>query len=181
MKIIDYPSPNFFLAANPIKAVCLHGTAGPLQASLDVLTRARPDRPEQAVSSHYVIDTNGDIYRLLKFWKNQRSFANGVVKLPDKNIGWLIAAVAAGVNPNLLTISIEHVASSAQMIGHASMPDAQFNSSVSLVTQLLKDCRLPISGQTVIGHRQVNSIDKAYCPGVVDIPAYIEVLKLRSK
>lgn len=180
MKIIDYPSPNFFLAGNPIKAICLHGTAGPLQASLDILTRARPDRPELAVSSHYLIDINGDIYRLLKWWKNQRSFANGIVKLPDKNIGWLIAAVAAGINPNLITISIEHVASSTQMKNHSSMTDAQFNSSIALVTQLLKDCKLPISNQTIIGHNQINSIDKVYCPGVIDIPAYIEVLTLRS-
>jgi N-acetyl-anhydromuramyl-L-alanine amidase AmpD len=65
MEIIDYPSPNFFTGGDKIQGIVLHGTSGPLKASLAVLTNPRVDKPELAVSSNYLIDTNGDIYRLV--------------------------------------------------------------------------------------------------------------------
>lgn len=173
MKIIDYPSPNFFTGGEKIQAVVLHGTAGPLAASLAVLTNPRPDAPEKAVSSNYLIDTNGDIYRLVPWWTGQRAYANGIVNLPDESVNWLMACIATRHNPNMMTISIEHVASYSEMINHGRMPDKQWFSSFNLVRQLLKDCGLKANNQTILGHYQIDRKNKPFCPGIVNIPAYI--------
>lgn len=176
MEIIDYPSNNFFTGGMRIKAVVLHGTAGPLRASLDTLTNPRNDAPEKAVSSNYLIDTNGDIYRLVPWWIGRRAYANGIINKPDDAVKWLMACIGTRCNPNMMTISIEHVASGADMRNHARMPDAQWNSSFWLVKKLLRDCGLQASNQSVLGHYQIDSVNKAYCPGVINIPAYINAL-----
>lgn len=176
MKIIDYPSPNYFTNGDKIQAIVLHGTSGPLGASLATLTNPRNDKPELAVSSNYLIDTNGDIYRLVTWWAGHRAFANGIVNQPDEEINWLMACIGSRKNPNMMTISIEHVASYSQMINHGRMTDKQWNSSFELVKQLLKDCGLPATKQTILGHYQINRKDKPFCPGVINIPAYINAL-----
>jgi N-acetyl-anhydromuramyl-L-alanine amidase AmpD len=176
MKIIDYPSPNFFTGGLKIKAVVLHGTAGPLRASLDTLTNPRNDKPELAVSSNYVIDLNGDIYRLVSWWHGHRAYANGIINNPDERVKWLMACIGTRVNPNMCTISIEHVASAQSMTNHNKMTDAQFYSSLWVVKTLLHDCGLEANEQTVLGHYQIDSVNKAYCPGVINIPAYINAL-----
>lgn len=176
MNIIDYPSPNYFTGGMRIHAIVLHGTDGPLKASLDTLTNPRPDAPEKAVSSNYLIDTNGDIYRLVPWWKGYRAYANGIMNHIDTSIKWLNACVGTRCNPNMFTISIEHVASGFDMINHNRMTDKQWASSFMLVKQLLKDCNLPANSQTILGHYQIDSVNKAYCPGVINIPAYINAL-----
>lgn len=176
MEIIDYPSPNFFTGGYKIKAIVLHGTAGPLKASLATLTNPRNDAPEKAVSSNYLIDTNGDIYRLVPWWLGRRAYANGKINNPDMSIKWLAACVGTRCNPNMFTISIEHVASAKAMYDHARMSDEQWQSSFNLVQKLLKECNLPASKETILGHYQIDSVNKAYCPGVINIPAYINAL-----
>jgi N-acetylmuramoyl-L-alanine amidase len=176
MEIIDYPSPNFFTGGDKIQGIVLHGTAGPLKASLAVLTNPRVDKPELAVSSNYLIDTNGDIYRLVPWWLGRRAYANGIINQPDMSVKWLAACVGARKNPNMMTISIEHVASYSNMISHGRMTDAQWNSSFELVKQLLRDNGLTASEQTILGHYQIDLKNKPFCPGVINIPAYINAL-----
>lgn len=176
MEIIDYPSPNFFTGGDKIQGIVLHGTAGPLRASLAVLTNPRVDKPELAVSSNYLIDTNGDIYRLVPWWLGRRAYANGIVNYPDERIKWLMACVGSRKNPNMMTISIEHVASYSNMISHGRMTDAQWNSSFELVKQLLRDNGLTANEQTILGHYQIDLKNKPFCPGVINIPAYINAL-----
>lgn len=63
LQAIDYPSPNFNERPNgySIDCIVLHYTDTPtLQEALDILTD-----PKLEVSSHYVIDENGTIYRLV--------------------------------------------------------------------------------------------------------------------
>lgn len=181
-QIYPYPSPNFFANdETPIQAVCHHGTAGSGKSALAVLTDPQPDNPDARVSSNFLILKNGEIYLLVDYRKKRRAWANGPIRKPDPAIRWLAAVAAAGRNPNRCTVSVEHEATSDEMRRRAPMPDAQFNSSTWLTLTLLQELGLPISDQTVIGHRQINSVDKAYCPGVIDIPAYIDVLKLRAK
>jgi len=172
MEIIDYPSPNFFISSKPIRAICLHGTAGDLPGALATLTNPRPDNPKAAVSSNYVVAEDGKIYRLVPWWMNRRAWANGIVINPDPNIKWLDQVT----NPNLVTISIEHVASNYAMRHQGRLTDAAWRSSQDLVKQLLHDCNLVASGQTVIGHYQIDSVNKSFCPGVINVPAYIEKL-----
>lgn len=176
MLIIDHPSPNYFTGGNKVQAIVLHGTSGPLQASLNWLCNPRPDAPEKAVSANYVIDTNGDIYRLVSWWKGHRAWANGIVNSPDEEIKWLMACIGSRQNPNMLTISIEHVATYQAMVNHWHMSDRQWASSFELVKQLLKDTGLEASQQTILGHYQIDLKNKPFCPGVINIPAYVNAL-----
>lgn len=171
MEIIDKPSPNFFLASNPIEAIVLHGTAGQLGSALGWLTNRN-----SGVSSNYLIGRNGKIFRLVAYYHNKRAWANGIVINPDPSIKWLQRAIRTRTNPNLITISIEHEAGDYEMKHAGRMSDAQWRSSQDLVKKLLADNNLIASSQTVIGHYQIDSKNKAYCPGVINVPAYIEKL-----
>lgn len=176
MGIIRYSSQNYFQASNPIEAVCLHGTAGSLWGSLATLRDVRVDNPALAVSSNYLIDKNGQIYELVPWQLNRRAYANGVVENYDKSLNWLVQAVRAGLNPNLITVSIEHVAGELEMISRASMPNAQFNSSIELTANILAAAGLKANHQTIVGHNQISGYKRYNCPGVIFPPAYTEVL-----
>lgn len=180
MKQLKRPSPNYFTGGVRVEAIVLHGTAGPLLPSIQWLQNPRPDNPGAAVSANYVISKAGLIYELVDWRSGLRAWANGRLRNPDPALTWLARAVRERINPNMLTISIEHEASNSEMLSRASMTDAQFNASTELVITLLREIDKPISNQTVTGHYQFDSIGKANCPGVINIPAYIEVLQLRK-
>lgn len=176
MKIIKFPSSNFFVSRETIKAVCLHGTAGPLWASIATLRNTRIDNPELAVSANYVVDLDGIVYELIDYTAAKRSYANGIVENYDNSIKWLDEAVKNKLNPNLCTYSIEHVASKLSMESHSPMTDAQFNTSIELTAMLLNYAGLKASHDTIIGHNQISGTIKYNCPGVIFPPAYTEVL-----
>lgn len=92
------------------------------------------------------------------------------------SIRWLAAAIAGKVNPNRITVSIEHEASKTEMEKRASMTDAQFNSSIDLTAYILTWAGLKASHETIVGHNQISGRQKYNCPGVVFPPAYTEVL-----
>lgn len=171
MKLIKMASPNFFEDYSPIQGVVLHGTSGNLQSSLSWLCSRGSE-----VSSNYVISKTGVIYELVDFKAGRRAWANGIVENYDHSIKWLYNAVKNGINPNRITVSIEHEASKREMETRASMTDAQFNASIDLTAFILKSANLSASNQTVIGHYQISGTNKFNCPGVIFPPAYVEVL-----
>lgn len=174
MKFIDMPSPNYWQDRRPIQAICLHGTAGSAAASLAWLRN-----PKSAVSSNYLISRAGEVYQLVDPRAGRKAWANGVVEKPDTSIKWLQAAIKAKTKINLITWSIEHEASSDEMRWHKSMTDKQFTSSIDLTAYLLKLALLKANHETIVGHCQISSIQKATCPGVIFVPAYLEELLKR--
>lgn len=179
MRFIDMESPNYWVDASPVQAIVLHGTAGALAGAISTLRNPRVDKPSLAVSANFVVSKAGNIYRLVDPEKSRKAWANGVVENFDKSIAWLVQAVAQKRNINRITWSIEHEATESEMRKRASMPDAQFNSSIDLTAYLLVLAGLKISNQTVIGHYQISGTIKYNCPGVIFPPAYVEVLKER--
>lgn len=176
IKFIDLPSPNYFEASNPVKAVCLHGTSSPLQSAISWLRNPQPNNPDGRVSANFVVSKAGIIYRLVDFERGERAFANGFVEDYDKSIDWLVDAVAHKINPNLITVSIEHEASYSDMLQHKSMPVRQFDSSIDLTAYILHKCNLKANHQTIIGHNQISGKQKYNCPGVIFPPAYTEIV-----
>lgn len=176
LKIVKAPSQNFFTDGKPINAVCLHGTAGPLGASLATLRNPRPDNPDAAVSSNYLIDLDGTVYELVPWAGGLRAWANGVVEAHDTSLIWLNQAIKNKVNPNLLTVSVEHVASARAMRSRASMPKKQFDASIELTAVILRQAGLKANHQTIIGHNQISGTIKFDCPGVIFPPAYTEIV-----
>lgn len=181
MKFVDLPSPNYFEDKTPVQAVVLHGTSGPLQASINWLRNPQPENPDNAVSANFVISKAGVIYRLVDFERGRRAWANGRVETFDASIPWLAAAVAAKKNPNRCTVSIEHEATAQEMSRQASMPVAQFNASIDLTAYILRACGLKANVWTVIGHYHISGRQKANCPGVIFPSAYIEIVQDRYK
>lgn len=180
MDTIKLPSPNYFPSGAPVRAVVLHGTAGPLIPSLDWLRNPRLDNPDAAVSANYVISLTGRVYELVDWRSGKRAYGNGVIRQRDMSLKWLNNCVAGGINPNLVTISIEHEASNIAMVTRGKMTDSQFSASTELVITLLRELKLTVSRETVCGHFQIDGAGKANCPGVINVPAYIEVLGLRK-
>lgn len=175
--MIQFDSPNYWavddLPVSEVKAICLHGTDGSFKGAMSWLLN-----PKSGVSASYIISKGGLPVMLVNPAK-RRAWANGIVSQPDPTIKWLDDAIKNKVNPNWVTISIEHEATHDDMVYHRSMTDAQFNASIDLVASLLKQFNLKASHETIIGHCQINSKDKANCPGVIFIPAYMEVLITR--
>lgn len=179
MNIIKLPSPNFYPAGRKIEAVVLHGTAGPAGPSLSWLRNPRLDNPDAAVSANYLIDKAGNVWELVDWQAGRRAFGNGIVENFDSTIKWLVDCLKNRINPNLVTVSIEHEASTREMTTRASMTDAQFNSSIELTAMILTAARLKANHQTIIGHNQISGTRKYNCPGVIFPPAYTEVLLIR--
>lgn len=177
LKFINYPSPNYWnisdLPESGIKAVTMHGTSGTLGSSL-----AWFQNPKSGVSSNYIVSKAGNIYEVVSPI-TKRAWANGIVDIYDNTIKWLDDAVKAKQNPNWFTWSIEHEASLEDMQFHRSMPDAQFNASIDLTGYLLKLAKLKATHDTVVAHCQICAKAKPYCPGVIFVPAYVEVLQNR--
>jgi N-acetyl-anhydromuramyl-L-alanine amidase AmpD len=176
VRFVDIPSDNNWYDPQPIMGVVLHGTDGPLQASINWLVN-----PLSEVSANFVISKAGVIYRLVNFELGLRAWANGIVENYDHTIKWLDSLVKQRKNPNRYTVSIEHEAAGTEMINHSSMPKAQFDASIELTAYILASARLKASNQTVIGHYQISGTKKIYCPGVIFPPAYVEVLQDRHK
>jgi N-acetylmuramoyl-L-alanine amidase len=176
MNFIDIPSQNHWYDPQPIKGVVLHGTDGPLGASINWLCN-----PESDVSANFVISKSGVIYRLVNFELGLRAWANGIVETYDTSIKWLDSLVKQKKNPNRYTVSIEHEAYGDDMKRHASMPKLQFDASIELTAYILAASGLKASNQTVIGHYQISGKKKINCPGVIFPPAYVEVLQDRHK
>jgi N-acetylmuramoyl-L-alanine amidase len=175
MRFVDIPSPNHFYDPKPIEAVVLHGTASKgIWPAINWHLN-----PQSQVSANFHISKKGIIYRLVNFEAGKRAWANGIVENYDHSLDWLNKLVKAGKNPNRYTVSIEHEATTEEMLRRASMPDAQFNSSIDLVAYILTKTGLPANNQTVIGHNQISGVNKADCPGVIFPPAYTEQLLLR--
>lgn len=183
-RFVKTPSPNFFtpeeMKVSKIAAVVLHGSAGPAGPSIDWLRNPRRDNPGAAVSSNYFISGSGVIYELVPWEPGYRAFANGIIETPDLSLAWLRDAIKRRLNPNWITVSIEHEAMEAEMRNRAPMTDNQFNSSIDLTAYVLRQAGLKASHETINGHFQISGKVKADCPGVINIGAYTEVLIIRN-
>ena len=134
MNLIEAPSPNFDARTTPPDILVLHYTGMPTgEAAL-----ARLRDPEARVSSHYLVEEDGRIFRLVpeerrawhagvSFWKGERNI-NGV------SIGVEI------VNPG-------------HEFGYRPFPEAQ----ISAVTALVADIRSrwQIDNGRIVGHSDV--------------------------
>jgi len=181
IKVVKYPSPNYDTSNRPIEAVVLHGTAGSVGSALNWLCNPQPQNPKARVSANYVVSRAGVVYELVDWRNHRRAWANGIVENWDKSLDWLAWCIAAGVNPNDVTVSIEHEASELAMRGRAPMTDAQFNASIDLTADILRSAGRLATDKTVVGHYQISGGRKRDCPGVINPPAYTRVLWLRHK
>lgn len=134
MTIIDAPSPNFDERALPISMIVLHYTG--MQDGPSAIARLRD--PEAKVSSHYVVDEDGTVLRLVaedkRAWHAGKSHWRTIDDVNSASVGIEI------VNPG-------------HEWGYRPFPDEQIASVMQLVRDI-KD-RYSITRGNVVGHSDI--------------------------
>ena len=141
--IIDRPSPTHDERGVPVDMLILHYTG--MRSAQEAIDRLRD--PEAAVSSHYVVDEDGTVFRLVpedrRAWHAGISFWRGHTALNARSVGIEI------VNPG-------------HEWGSRDFPVLQLAAVCDLSLEIL--ARHPIPARNVIGHSDV-APDRKQDPG----------------
>ncbi|MFA7204195.1 MAG: peptidoglycan recognition family protein [Candidatus Caldatribacteriota bacterium] len=151
-KINQRFSPNFTKGrkGNKIIAIVSHQTAGRGLGSLTWLCN-----PVSQASAHYLILRDGTIYQLVK--DENSAWHAGIVNKPS----WKFYN---SINPNYLTIGIEHECYP-EVGGDGNLTEQQYKATLWLHKQLIQKYNIPIDKDHLIGHYQIDSINRPNCPG----------------
>jgi N-acetyl-anhydromuramyl-L-alanine amidase AmpD len=142
-------------AGRAVEGVVLHVTDGDTAAGA-LSWFANPD---SKVSAHYVVDRDGTVYRAVR--EADTAWANGVVRRPNLTNPLIAGWARSGLNPNLVTVSVEAVGRPG-----APWPAAQRAAVAGLIADLCRRHRLPLDRTHVIGHAELDSVSRAHCPGL---------------
>ena len=142
MKISNFYSPNFSKKKRPknsIKMIIIHYTG--MQSERESMIRLR--NPRSKVSSHFVINQNGKIYRLVQ----------------DNQIAWHAgkSCWAQYKNLNKNSIGIELV-NKGHQFGYTTFKKKQLSSLTKICKSLIK--KYKIKKKNVIGHSDVSPLRK---------------------
>ena len=161
------PCNNFFPGRNGYKAkwLILHGTASntapnpaPSAQNIAVFFKST-ENTNEPVSSHYIIGTDGTIVQTVR--EADGAFANGF--LSNGHDSWWSDAV----NPNYLTISIEHCKSSSDNSDALTLPQQQ--ASFALIADICARNGIPCRGADesggITGHYSIDPVNRSRCPG----------------
>jgi len=127
--------------------------------------------PESKVSSHYVIEKNGDVFYCVS--SDHVAYHCGVVNAPTAEIYFDNGMM----NPNNYLIGIEMVNS-----GCNSLTKQQYLSLYALIQSCSKMHNFEINTSTIIGHNELDSKGRKYDPigsyRPKDIVSYLKCLEL---
>jgi N-acetyl-anhydromuramyl-L-alanine amidase AmpD len=138
------------------EAITYHIATSTISSNLGWLTN-----PASGASCNYYIGKDGTIYELVP-WQ-EAAWTNGKVSKPDTSNALIAKWVRNGWNPNTRTISIEHEGEARD-----TLTAAQIASNNRLTAWLSQVAGIPISRTTIIGHYQIDSVDRPYCPSFSD-------------
>ena len=134
MKLVEAPSPNFDERGGATDMIVLHYTG--MKTADDALQRMCD--PAAKVSAHYMVDENGDIYRLVD--ENKRAWHAGV------------AFWKGEIDINARAIGIE-IVNPGHEFGYRDFPDEQIDAVVALVRDIRTRHEIPLD--RVVGHADV--------------------------
>lgn len=161
MNILQIPNGNFFANRGGYKPlyVILHGTAGGTSAQgianyfLSTVETGSP------VSSHYVIGTDGTVVQCVQ--ETDGAWANGAITT-GADSWW-----SSSVNPNNLTISIEHCKVSSD--NSDTLTSAQQAASFELIKDICGRWNIPMRAADasggITGHYSIDPVNRSNCPG----------------
>jgi len=152
MNIIRKLSPNFTAGRNGKKIIAIvnHQTAGKGTGSLSWLSN-----PKSSASAHYLIYRDGTVYQLVN--DSDTAWHSGAVNKPS----WTLYDET---NPNRYTIGIEHECYP-EVGGDGNLTEVQYQATMELQKQLIKTYGIPIDREHIIGHYQIDSVNRPNCPG----------------
>lgn len=122
---------------------------------------------EQAslVSAHYSVSRAGQVFQHVyerdAAWSNGINPALGLARYKsDVSIPWIADLYAGNVNANLVTISIEH-----EGWPNIALTSAQYDATLDLHRDIFVRNGWPVEYGRIVGHYQVNAVDRPNCPG----------------
>lgn len=142
------PNDNFFPDSGKKTDIVIHGTAGGTSAIGIASYFKSTEGTTNPVSSHYIVDQDGKIVQTVL--EKDGAWGNGEVTNPayDK------------VNPNMYTISIEHVKSSID--NSNQLTQAQQDASFKLIKDICLRNNIPASN--IIPHALIDPVNRKLCP-----------------
>lgn len=134
MNLIDAPSPNFDDRGRSVDMIILHYTG--MRIGADALMRLRD--PEAKVSAHYMIEENGDVYRLVD--EAKRAWHAGVSSWKGES------------DINARSIGIE-IVNPGHEFGYRDFPAEQVDALIALMKEIRT--RFNVDPANVLGHSDV--------------------------
>lgn len=145
-------SPNYRSgrSGNSIIGICDHQTAGQYPGCLSWMCNS-----EAQASAHYLVTRDGEIFQLVN----------------DEDVAWHAGAINNpiwslydGINPNKVLIGIEHECYP-DVGGDGNLTEIQYQASLWLHQLLIQKWNIPIDRNHLIGHYQIDSVNRSNCPG----------------
>lgn len=116
--------------------------------------------PAERRSTHYSVDTNGEVWQFVD--EKDTAWGNGILYKPS---AWMVNA-NKGINPNLISISIEHAG-----WGWKDITEEQYQATAQLIKEICGRWSIPIDRMHIIRHNEINRA-KA-CPGKISVEKII--------
>ncbi len=155
------PNNNYFPRRNGNcpRYIILHGTAGFTSAEEVAHFFKATEKGDNPVSTHYIIGLRGEIIKCIE--EEEGAFANGGVT-EGHDVWW-----SKSLNPNLVTISIEHVKPSRD--NSDELTDVQKEASFLLVQHICERYNIPRRWADaqggITGHYSMDPVYRSFCPG----------------
>jgi N-acetyl-anhydromuramyl-L-alanine amidase AmpD len=159
------------------KYIILHGTAGFTNANDVAQYFARPDTE---ASAHYVVGQDGTVIKCVQ--EQDAAWSNGPVSGPSGISGDGVHHDSfwdTGINPNLLTIAIEHVKPHTD--NSDTLTPAQKLASFNLVADICGRQKIPARAADasggITGHFSMDPVNRSRCPGPYPFDELYQFLK----
>ncbi len=177
--VIWTPSPFFWAGRSGFKPkwLILHGTAG--GATAEAIASWFQD-PDAQAAANYVIGRDGTVAQCVR--ESDAPWANGIISGPAGISGDGVHHDSwwdSGINPNLLTISIEHCKPSSD--NSDSLTEPQRASSFALIKHICERHNIPMrqadASGGITGHFSMDPVNRSRCPGPYpwdDLWAYLK-------
>lgn len=137
----------------PVLAICDHIMQSSIESADDWFRN-----PASEASAHFGVARDGRIWQWVAL--ENTAWTNGIINKPDMSVDWIARCVTQKLNPNTYTIGIEHEGMSGQ-----PMPEKQFQTTLALHKWLIQQYGIPLDRAHIIGHYQIDSVNRAGCPG----------------
>jgi hypothetical protein len=136
----------------------VHTTAGLSNAAAQVTYSARVG---SQVTATFWVNRDGSVVQSLPDPLRQGPWTNGILNRPDLTNPRIAAMVRDGANPNTRSlITIENVS----LEPGAPITTAQQQTCAALVKYYHAKAGVPINRETVVGHYQIDSVNRPNCP-----------------
>lgn len=167
------PDGNYFPNRNGYQPryVIIHGTAGGSSAEGIGTYFQSTEGTGNPVSAHYVVGLAGEVVQCVN--ESDGAWSNGLITGPSGvsgngvGNGFHDSWWDGGINPNLLTIAIEHVKPSTD--NSDQLTSAQKQASFTLIAHICQRHNIPMRKADaqggITGHYSIDPVNRARCPG----------------